>query len=299
MPKDIKQKKNRLSDEELNRVLTEWAEGEVPVPDEFHPQLMAKLHAQASEQEKEKVLPFFVRNKKWMSVAAAAVFAVICIPVVQTQMAVDPTDPEMQRPSTQHTGTVVGETFEESEDENLLQNETDRVEKENADKLVVIPQNSQHTVIGGVDDLVQNGENRYPDGGNLVPKPDATVPEGDVIIPDQPVIPDRPEDEIIIPKPGMSMPAFPLSSAFESGSNGLYSNENNNDAMIQTYQDAIREVDQKLVGLYRDLAICDKKIAASPGDVSLKATRTKITNKIASLEKEREQINGMISELRR
>lgn len=292
MPKDINKKKEQLSDEELNRVLARWAKGEVPLPEDFHPKVMAELERQRALQQEEKGAPFFLKKKTWLSVAAAAVFAVLCIPVVQTQFGEAPTDTTDRRPVQQVATNDKADSdilLDDIGDNRLTDEFPNEEETEVYDDLVVVPEDQHHTEIGG-------SEN----GGSTILPEDVVIP--DIHEPQKPVLPPepevKPEPEKPASRPSLSMPAFPLSSAFQSGSEGLTANENNNEAMLQTYQSAIRKVDQDLGELYGHLAVCEKKLAASPEDVALKAEHKRLTDRIQSLEKERKQINGMISALR-
>lgn len=70
------------SDEALDALLAQWAETEIEPPADFHQNVMSRLRQETVKPagRQNNVIPLFVAHKKW--VAAAAVVALCCIPVL-------------------------------------------------------------------------------------------------------------------------------------------------------------------------------------------------------------------------
>ena len=91
---DDREKNGQVSDAELDALLAKWAEAEMEPPARFHEQTMARLRAEVqAEQSHKKVVSIFSKKKQWMSIAAAAVLVLCCIPVVQAQFGSNMTNP--------------------------------------------------------------------------------------------------------------------------------------------------------------------------------------------------------------
>ena len=75
-----------VSDAELDALLAEWADGEIEPPAGFHEETMKRLRAEAQPKKKNNVIQLFAKNRRWTSVAAAAVLVLFCVPVVQGQL---------------------------------------------------------------------------------------------------------------------------------------------------------------------------------------------------------------------
>ncbi len=81
-----------VSDAELDALLAEWAEGEMEPPVGFHEQTMKRLRAEVQpNKKKNNIVSLFAKNKRWTSIAAAAVLMLFCVPVVQGQLGGDAT----------------------------------------------------------------------------------------------------------------------------------------------------------------------------------------------------------------
>ena len=87
-----KHKNGNVSDADLDALLAEWAEAEIEPPAGFHEQTMKRLRAEAQPVKKNNVISLFAKNRRWTSIAAAAVLMLFCVPVVQGQLGQNPTD---------------------------------------------------------------------------------------------------------------------------------------------------------------------------------------------------------------
>lgn len=106
-------KNGNVSDADLDALLAEWAEAEIEPPAGFHEQTMKRLRAQARPVKKNNVISLFAKNRRWTSIAAAAVLMLFCVPVVQGQLGQNPTDQVMdvqQSVAVQNQETSVTET---------------------------------------------------------------------------------------------------------------------------------------------------------------------------------------------
>lgn len=86
-----KQKNGNVSDAQLDALLAEWAEAEIEPPAGFHEQTMKRLREEVQPKKKNNVITLFAGNKRWTSIAAAAVLMLFCVPVVQGQLGDDAT----------------------------------------------------------------------------------------------------------------------------------------------------------------------------------------------------------------
>ena len=86
-----KQKNGNVSDAQLDALLAEWAEVEIEPPAGFHEQTMKRLREEVQPKKKNNVITLFAGNKRWTSIAAAAVLMLFCVPVVQGQLSGDAT----------------------------------------------------------------------------------------------------------------------------------------------------------------------------------------------------------------
>ena len=86
-----KQKNGNVSDAQLDALLAEWAEAEIEPPAGFHEQTMKRLREEVQPKKKNNVITLFAGNKRWTSIAAAAVLMLFCVPVVQGQLGGDAT----------------------------------------------------------------------------------------------------------------------------------------------------------------------------------------------------------------
>ena len=86
-----KQKNGNVSDAQLDALLAEWAEAEIEPPAGFHEQTMKRLREEVQPKKKNNVITLFAGNKRWTSIAAAAVLMLFCVPVVQGQLSGDAT----------------------------------------------------------------------------------------------------------------------------------------------------------------------------------------------------------------
>lgn len=86
-----KQKNGNVSDAQLDALLAEWAEAEIEPPAGFHEQTMKRLWEEVQPKKKNNVITLFAGNKRWTSIAAAAVLMLFCVPVVQGQLGGDAT----------------------------------------------------------------------------------------------------------------------------------------------------------------------------------------------------------------
>lgn len=80
------EKKSLDIEEKLDDMLVRWANEEIELPEGFHDDFMKKLRAeQIKEQPKKKqpVICYMMRYKRWLSVAAAAVILLGCMPILQ------------------------------------------------------------------------------------------------------------------------------------------------------------------------------------------------------------------------
>ena len=84
-----KHKNGNVSDADLDALLAEWAEAEIEPPAGFHEQAMKRLRAEAQPMKKNNVISLFAKNRRWTSIAAAAVLMLFCVPVVQGQLGGD------------------------------------------------------------------------------------------------------------------------------------------------------------------------------------------------------------------
>ena len=84
-------KNGNVSDAQLDALLAEWAEAEIEPPAGFHEQTMKRLRAEVQPAKKNNVISLFAKNRRWTSIAAAAVLMLFCVPVVQGQLGGDVT----------------------------------------------------------------------------------------------------------------------------------------------------------------------------------------------------------------
>lgn len=98
---DDSYKNGQVSDAELDALLAEWAEEEIEPPAGFHEQTMNRLRAeqilQAQPKKKNNIITLFAKQKRWTSIAAAAVLMLFCVPVVQGQFGHDATESMSQQ----------------------------------------------------------------------------------------------------------------------------------------------------------------------------------------------------------
>ena len=90
-----KQSTWNIQDDELDVLLTEWAETELDVPEGFHEQVMLRLQTEAqitqeqktqSPQKKGTLVSLserFANKKAWVSTVAAAALVLCCLPILQ------------------------------------------------------------------------------------------------------------------------------------------------------------------------------------------------------------------------
>ncbi len=77
---------NTNSDAELDKMLAEWANEEIDVPEGFHDSVMNRLRAEQAPQKKGNVISLaerFANKKAWVSTIAAAALVLCCLPVLQ------------------------------------------------------------------------------------------------------------------------------------------------------------------------------------------------------------------------
>ncbi len=162
-------KNGNVSDAELNALLAEWAEAEIEPPAGFHEQTMNRLRAEVQPVKKNNVISLFAKNRRWTSIAAAAVLVLFCVPVVQGQLGQNPTDKVMdtqqmqvaQNSDTADTNSVgitenslqTGDKANAAVKTNTIQAEPNKAEK--ADKKtvmnsVVIPEIVENNTENGI-----------------------------------------------------------------------------------------------------------------------------------------------------
>lgn len=78
------QRDSLIDDATLDQLLGQWKNDEIELPAGFHEQTMAQIRA---EQKKQKcVVSLFRNQKKWISVAVAAMFMLFSIPIMQGEL---------------------------------------------------------------------------------------------------------------------------------------------------------------------------------------------------------------------
>ena len=90
-----KQSTWNIQDDELDVLLTEWAETELDVPEGFHEQVMLRLQTEAQITQEQKtqapqkkgtlvsLSERFANKKAWVSTVAAAALVLCCLPILQ------------------------------------------------------------------------------------------------------------------------------------------------------------------------------------------------------------------------
>ncbi|MBR5319021.1 MAG: hypothetical protein IKU46_05440 [Peptococcaceae bacterium] len=93
---DDSYKNGQVSDAELDALLAKWAEEEIEPPAGFHEQTMKRLRAeqilQVQPMKKNTIITLFAKQRRWTSIAAAAVLMLFCVPMVQGQFGSDATE---------------------------------------------------------------------------------------------------------------------------------------------------------------------------------------------------------------
>lgn len=307
MQEDKRSNNAPMSDEMLDSLLAQWANTEIEPPADFHASMMERLRREQQKLEQEKqsakkqkgsVLPFLTRNKKWMSVAAAAVLVLCCIPVVQAQM-----DDTNRNPA---YNALPGQTQVASNSDSLA--ETAPVQQETA----VAPQPpKKFTGDGKKQQAVQTAADQQ----NTAPKTEHTTPlkpadDGKVqskqpeqVAEPQPAAADSPTDNAQTPAIAafsLEPEGLPIGSS-PAGINGKQI-RSMDETLQQTtdkllsYEKAVADLTTKLEELQQDWQAVEDKRKASPDDAELQAQSKDLQEHIDTVKKEIEQLKKLIAE---
>jgi len=297
---DDKQKRGaEISDAQLDELLAQWAAEEIAPPDGFHEALMARLQKTASSQETNPPLAIkkFPVKKRWMSVAAAAVLVLCCLPVVQNQFG----------------GTATGLSAQQSQNQMVIAPEegmNDVTSTEPALSTKQVPETTQTPAAADASGSLQGQTPRTTaeqktsgvladqDLGSGVAK-NETVTQNSAefsqsskdgaaenVPEDQPSATNNLEEEAMLES---SMP-----ETHQIQERAIP--EGQSDTIAGSYQAAIDELWEQIEDLQRDLETCQQALQQTPDDEALSAQVSDLQKQIDAREKEIAQLEQLQTE---
>ncbi len=263
-------KTGNVSDAELDALLAEWAESEIEPPAGFHEETMKRLRAEAqpkaepkTEKKKNNIVTLFAKNKRWTSIAAAAVLMLFCVPVVNGQLGGDATNkvPDgVQAQQLQVAQDISNARMMNSEDADTeVQPKNNAAEKQDMDTTADDSQTGNKTVMS-------SAEGTAPETGN--------------------------DDIIIEYAAGVEDPAnVPMMASL--GDEGVVNSNTRTTAFDSAANEkTLEELETELAELQKQLAEYQAQLDAAPDDTNLQLI-------VAEQQKAIEDVKEKIEELKK
>lgn len=315
MPDDKKEIVNQISDEALDALLTQWAEDEIAPPAGFHAKTMERLRMEQqnknSTRQKRNVISFFVQKKKWMSVAAAAVLVLFCIPVVQAQFGGNKVEPIYN--STQKQAQSVNNTgIEEQEDSVIKDQDTMKTEGAPADSPVSSVKNIDESKATPKETQTAQNSQANLSRTDEVNKTNvkAAIPANDTS--NQSTITESPTDQNAVTQ--TIDPQAPAAIFYSmDGEDTAVGNGDENQGLLQqgrsvgvtedqtgaditSYQASLEELEPKLEKLQKELDENNEKLTENPDDKEIRGKIDDLQEEFDLLKKEIEQLKSLVAE---
>ena len=299
MPEEKKDKNGQIGEEDLDALLARWAEAEIEPPADLHAQTMARLRVEAQPKKPNKVVSIFLKKKKWMSVAAAAVLVLCCIPVVQAQFGGNMANPVYDMAASQQA---------ESADSEAAAQTTENVTA-TAKQTPVAEANTQN-----IDQNEARKTERKAVNDTVAPAdtPDTASSNAAITVPD--VSSDQSgnrsgsadfSEKSQEPAVGSQAPAIAMFSLEHSEDSAVQNDakvrsitEDLDDlqAKAQSYQQALEELQQQLQDAEKKLKEYDEKLQAEPDNPELPDQIKELQDTIDTLKKEIKELQALVAE---